>query len=57
MGYTQQPLYRMSGPQIRSGHFGWKKNLLPLPEIEPRFFGCPARNIVAVPIELSRLTT
>ena len=37
-------------PQNRSGRFGEEKNLLPLPRIEPRFFGRPARNKVNVTV-------
>jgi hypothetical protein len=32
----------MGGPQSRCGYFGEDKNLLPLPEIEPRFVDRPA---------------
>jgi hypothetical protein len=38
------PLYRrLGGPQSRSGHRGYRKNPLPLPGIEPRSPGIPAR--------------
>jgi hypothetical protein len=32
---------RLGGPESQSGHCGDKKNLLPLPGIEPQFIGCP----------------
>jgi hypothetical protein len=39
------PLHRrLGGPQSRSGHRGYRKNPLPLPGIEPRSPGCPARS-------------
>jgi hypothetical protein len=39
------PLYRrLSGPQSRSGHRGYRKNALPLLGIEPRSSGRPARS-------------
>jgi hypothetical protein len=39
------PLYRrLGGPQSRSGHRGRRKNPLPLPGIEPRSPGRPARS-------------
>jgi hypothetical protein len=39
------PLYRrLGGPQSRSGHRRYRKNPLPLPGIEPRSPGRPARS-------------
>jgi hypothetical protein len=39
------PLYRrLGGPQIRSGHRGYRQNPLPLPGIEPLSPGRPARS-------------
>jgi hypothetical protein len=39
------PLYRrLSVPQSRSGHRGYRKNPLPLPGIEPRSPGRPVRS-------------
>jgi hypothetical protein len=39
------PLYRrLGGPQSRSGHWGYRKNPLPPPGIEPRSPGRPARS-------------
>jgi hypothetical protein len=39
------PLYRrLGGPQSRSGHRGYRKNPLPLPGIESRSPGRPARS-------------
>jgi hypothetical protein len=35
---------RLGGPQSRSGHRGYRKNPLPLPGIEPRSPGRPARS-------------
>jgi hypothetical protein len=35
---------RLGGPQNRSGHRGYRKNLLPLPGIEPRSPGRPIRS-------------
>jgi hypothetical protein len=43
----------MSGPPKRIGLYGECKNLLPLPGFEARFLGRPARNLAAVPTELS----
>jgi hypothetical protein len=34
---------------------GEEKNLLPLPGIETRFLGCPARSVVTITTTLSRL--
>jgi hypothetical protein len=45
---------RLGGPQNRSGHRGLRKNPLPLPEIEPRSPGRPARKDSILP-ELTRL--
>jgi hypothetical protein len=43
--YPRYPLYRtLGGPQSRSGHRGYRKNPLPLPGIEPRSPGRPARS-------------
>jgi hypothetical protein len=53
---TRYPLYKRLGePQDLYGYYGEEKNLLPLPEIEPRFLGRPARSLVDVPTELSPL--
>lgn len=40
---------KLSGPEYRSGRTGRDKNILPLPGIEPRFFGCPAHSLVTEP--------
>ena len=45
---------RLSRPYSRSGRFG-EKNLLHLTGIEPRFFDCTARGLLAVLIALYRL--
>jgi hypothetical protein len=43
--YPRYPLYRrLDGPQSRSGHRGYRKNPLPLPEIEPRLPCRPVRS-------------
>jgi hypothetical protein len=34
---------------------GGEKNILPLRKVEPRFFGCPARSLLAGPTGLSRV--
>jgi hypothetical protein len=44
----------MWAPQ-HSGRYGEEKNTLPMPLIVPRFLGNPARILVALPTELSRL--
>jgi hypothetical protein len=44
------------GTQTRSGHCGEEENRLVLPEIEHRFLGRPARNIGAIPTEISRIS-
>jgi hypothetical protein len=50
------PIYRrLNGPQSWSGRYGEEKNLLSLPEIEPRFLGLRAHSRVAIPTELSVL--
>jgi hypothetical protein len=46
---------RLGGPQSRSGPYGEEKNIPPLGEIEHRLVSCPARSLVAIPTELSRL--
>jgi hypothetical protein len=46
---------RLGEPQSLSGRYAEEKNLFPLPGIESRFLGRPARSLVATPIELSRL--
>jgi hypothetical protein len=46
---------RLGGPQRRSGHYGEEENLLPTTGIEPRFLGRPARRLVTMSTELSRL--
>jgi hypothetical protein len=52
----QYPLYRrLGGPQSQSGHYGEKKNLLPLLGIESWLVGLPACNLIAILSELSRL--
>ena len=43
------------GLHRRSGHFGIEKNALHLPEIELRLFSRPARSLVTMLTELSRL--
>lgn len=40
--------------QSRSERFGVKKNMLPLPKIEPRFLGCLARSLMSVPTHPNR---
>jgi hypothetical protein len=40
---------RLGEPQIQSGGYGEKTNLLPLPVIETRFLRRPARNVGAIP--------
>jgi hypothetical protein len=53
---TQYPFYRMlDGTQSRFWRCEEEKNLLSLPEMEPRLLGRPTRNPVAIPTELSRL--
>jgi hypothetical protein len=49
-------LDRLGGPQNQFGHYDEKKNLVPLPGIEPRLLGPPARSLVGIPTEPSRLT-
>jgi hypothetical protein len=39
---------RVGGPQSWSGSFGEGKKLLPLPEIEKRFFSNPACSLVSI---------
>ena len=47
------PLSRMlGGPSRQYGYFGVKKNVLPLPGVKPRFFGCADRSVVTVLSEL-----
>jgi hypothetical protein len=46
---------RLGGPQSRSGHGGEKRNSQPPPEIEPQNPDRPARSLVTIPTELSRL--
>jgi hypothetical protein len=65
VSFTSWPLYSQSktpwypldrslrGPESRSRPY--ERRLLPLPEIEPRFFGSPARSLVAIPTETSTL--
>jgi hypothetical protein len=45
------------GPQSRSGRCGEEKNLLPLPGVEPRLLGCPARphNLIKYRVETKLL--
>jgi hypothetical protein len=38
----------------RSGLCGDEESLLPLEVIETRYFGCPSRDLVAIPTELFR---
>jgi hypothetical protein len=45
----------MGGLQSQTGRCGEEKILLHLPGIEPRFLGRLARNVVAIPTELSRV--
>jgi hypothetical protein len=45
----------MGGLANRYGHHGEDKNIFPLLRLEPQFFGRPARSLVAVANELSRL--
>jgi hypothetical protein len=46
---------RLGGPQSRSGRGGEEKNSQPPPGIEPSNPDRPARSLVAIPTELSRL--
>jgi hypothetical protein len=48
---------RLGGAQSQSGHYGEEINLLPLPEMEPRFIGHPVQSLVAVPASVSRFQT
>jgi hypothetical protein len=48
-------LYRLDVAQSRSGRSGEKDNLFPQPKIETHFLFCPARNLVTLPAEPSRL--
>jgi hypothetical protein len=41
---AKDPRYPLGGPQSRSGHKGYRKNLLPLPGIEPQSSGRPVRS-------------
>lgn len=41
------------GPQIRFGRYEEKRNLLPLPGIEPRFPGFRTSSLVAIPTLLA----
>ena len=43
-------------PQSRSGRFGEEIHILSLPGIEPRFLGCPSRNLIITPAEPCRPT-
>lgn len=53
-GYPHCPLNkRLYGTHRRSGRFEEEINLLPLPGIEPRFLGCPARSPVNLLLLLS----
>jgi hypothetical protein len=51
----KEPRYRLSGRLIGPGRFGEEKNLPAPPVIKPRFLGRPARSLVTLPTELSRL--
>jgi hypothetical protein len=52
---TRCPLHeRLGGPQSRSGH-GAEENSDPLQGIEPRSSNRPARGLVTIPTEISRL--
>jgi hypothetical protein len=51
---TEQKV-QVDGLQSRSRRFEKEKNLLPLPRIEPRFLGGPARRLDTVTAMLSRL--
>jgi len=44
------------GPQARSGHFGIRIKISVLLEIDTRFLDLPARSLVTMPTELSRIT-
>jgi hypothetical protein len=44
-------------PTTGMTRFGKHQNLLPLPRMEPRYFGCPARRLDTIPPELSRIPT
>jgi hypothetical protein len=46
---------RLDGPQSSSGRGGLEKNSQPPPGIEPQNLDRPARNLVAMSTELSRL--
>jgi hypothetical protein len=45
----------LGGPQSRFGSCAEKKDLLPLPRIEPRFLIHPSHSLVTMPTELSCL--
>jgi hypothetical protein len=62
VSFTERPLYSCSpmnkwrgGRHFRFESFGEEKNLLPLPGVEPRVLGSPARNLLTIPTELSSL--
>jgi hypothetical protein len=46
---------RLRGPQSRCRRYGEEKHLLLLPGIEPRLLGRPARCLIAISTQLSRL--
>jgi hypothetical protein len=53
----QYPVSRMmGGAHGQSERFGRQNNLLSLPWIEPRCFGCPTRILVPVSTSVSRLS-
>jgi hypothetical protein len=56
-GNSPRYLYcrRLGVPERRSGRYGEGKSLLSLRGLELRFLGRPARSLVAIPTELSRL--
>lgn len=59
-GFTPRPLYhriqKVNGGQSRSRRYGQEKYLLTFRRIETRFLSIPARNIVVIQSELSRLS-
>ena len=62
--FTRRPLYprypldrRLGEPQSLPGHFRGKKNILPLPGIKSRFFGCPDRSPVNIPTDVLLILT
>jgi hypothetical protein len=62
VSFTLLPLYflyslyrKLGGPQSQSWRYNEEKNLSLLPRIEPQLLGHSAREVVAMPTELSQL--